>query len=69
MSAPATYADQLLEGIAHAIELEIWEVAEGLARTLATHIRRTGEYPSGLSSKELEGLIDRHQAEHRYGPN
>lgn len=64
-----TYADQLLEGISNAIELEIWDVAESLARTLALHIRRTGEFPSELPREHMERLVHMYRATYARGPN
>jgi hypothetical protein len=69
MQSAPTYADQLLEGISNAIELEIWDVAESLARTLAVHIRDTGEYPEGLPREHLERLVGMYQSTYRHGPN
>ena len=63
------YADQLLEGIANAIELEIWDVAESLARTLALHIRNTGEYPRDLPREQMERLIGMYRHSYAHGPN
>lgn len=64
-----TYADQLLEGIANAIDLEIWDVAESLAKTLATHIRRTGEYPKEFPREQMERLVSMYQQASVDGPN
>lgn len=71
MMAPQTsnYADQLLEGIANAIDLEIWDVAESLARTLAHHIRSTGEYPRELPRDQMERLVGMYEQSYAYGPN
>ena len=65
----ATYADQLLEGIANAIDLEIWDVAESLARTLALHIQRTGEYPHDLPREQMDRLIGVYKRARIRGPN
>ena len=64
-----SYADQLLEGIANAIDLEIWDVAESLARTLAAHIRSTGEYPSELPKEQMEKLVGMYEKSYAFGPN
>lgn len=68
MQSPS-YADQLLEGIANAIDLEIWDVAESLARTLAAHIRKTGEYPSELPKEHMERLVGMYEQSYCFGPN
>lgn len=65
----ATYADQLLEGIANAIDLEIWDVAESLARTLAHHIRTTGEYPRHLPREQMERLVGMYERAYAQGPS
>lgn len=69
MQQAATYADQLLEGISNAIELEIWDVAESLARTLAVHIRDTGQYPADLPRDQMERLVGMYQSAYQHGPN
>lgn len=66
---PSTYADQLLEGIANAIDLEIWDVAESLARTLASHIRSTGEYPADLPREQMERLVGMYERSYAFGAN
>lgn len=52
-----SYADKLMTGIMDAIELEIWEVAEAIARALARHIRETGEYPTAVPRAEVERIM------------
>lgn len=69
MQTEATYSDQLLEGIANAIDLEIWDVAESLARTLAVHIQRTGEYPKDLPREQMERLVGLYQKSRVQGLN
>lgn len=63
------YADQLMEGIANAIDLEIWDVAESLAKTLAAHIRKTGEYPADLPKEQMERLVGIYEDSYRFGLN
>lgn len=69
MQTQATYSDQLLEGIANAVDLEIWDVAESLARTLAHHIQRTGEYPRLLPREQIEQLVGLYQKSRAQGAN
>ncbi|MEL6187294.1 MAG: hypothetical protein AAFU79_21930 [Myxococcota bacterium] len=69
MQSSGTYSDQLLEGIANAIDLEIWDVAESLARTLAVHIRKTGEYPQDLPKEQMERLVGMYERARVHGPN
>ncbi|MBX2814291.1 MAG: hypothetical protein KTR25_20955 [Myxococcales bacterium] len=64
-----SYADQLLEGIANAIELEIWDIAESLAKTLAIHIQATGEYPEHLPREHIERMIGSYRQTQAHGPN
>lgn len=68
MRSPS-YADQLLEGIANAIDLEIWDVAESLAKTLALHIHTTGEYPEHFPREQMDRLVGIYQQAQQYGPN
>lgn len=65
----SSYADQLMEGIANAIDLEIWEVAESLAKTLAAHIRKTGQYPKDLPKEHMERLVGMYEQSYRMGLN
>ncbi len=65
----SNYADQLLEGIANAIDLEIWDVAESLAKTLALHIRKTGEYPAELPKEQMDRLVRLYNTAYVHGPN
>lgn len=55
-------ADELLLGMLCAIENGGWNHAQSLARTLAQHIQKTGEYPSMFSPGEIELLVRQHQA-------
>jgi hypothetical protein len=64
-----TYADQLLNGVNDALELEFWELAESMARVLARHIHETGEYPSALPKHEIEQLVREHARASAYGPS
>ena len=64
-----SYADELLDGVMKAIELEIWDIAECLARTLAHHIIQTGEYPAELSRENIEQMLRVYQDSSNYGPN
>ncbi|MEM1025522.1 MAG: hypothetical protein AAGD10_13655 [Myxococcota bacterium] len=62
-------ADQLLLGIMKAIEHDIWDLAELMARTLAQHIQATGEYPEALPPSELDRLVQQHQTADAFGPS
>lgn len=64
-----TYADQLLDGIMTASELDMGELAESIAKLLAQHIRETGEYPSALPKGELEQLMRAQARAMAYGPS
>ncbi len=62
-------ADLLLVGVMKAIEHDIWELAEVMARRLAIHIQTTGEYPAALSEAEVEVLVAQHRAALAFGPS
>lgn len=64
-----SYADQLFAGMMNALELELADVAEALARVLARHVRETGEFPSALPPEELLPLVDRHARTQAFGPS
>jgi hypothetical protein len=64
-----TLADQLLLGVMKAIEHNVWELAEVMARRLAVHIHTTGEYPSALQPEELDNLVAQHRAAGAFGPS
>lgn len=62
-------ADQLLLGVMRAVENDIWDLAELMARTLAQHIQATGEYPQALPAAELERLVSQHREARVFGPS
>ncbi|NJK89015.1 MAG: hypothetical protein HC923_06145 [Myxococcales bacterium] len=65
--APMTYADELLEGLVTAIELDVWELAEAMARVLARHIAETGEYPQAMPAAEVDVMVRQYRAAEAFG--
>lgn len=62
-------ADQLLLGMLCALESDGWAAAQSIARSLARHIQKTGEYPSLLPASEVEPLVAQHRASTAFGPS
>lgn len=64
-----SYSDQLLAGMSTAIELEIHELAEAIAKVLARHIQETGEYPTAIPKGELDRLVGQYRRAQSFGPS